>query len=1112
MATKPPLSSRAAKLQKLFYSFINGERAVKNSQEAKLFFESVDAVCEQKSAAVCVEQILAKKGGTSAVRDAIRSNLSCAFIMSSTAPFLNQVCQSQVKSINDGHFLEKLLVEVLYPPTFWTAFLDFYKSNHLNGDSLVAFANLCLEIVSSSSPDIQALSHDVESLTGSISLTRSPSEAVRTLGYRIEKVVLLRKGPPTASIRANYSPGGRHDNDFEDFRKISIFPTADEVSSKDDPFLQRLDDVFEVPRELRARNHLDWLFRLLREDMLADLREDLQMAWGQRKARRKPLCFGGLSLVNCDVGADRSAKPFTLVLQCREGITFPESKRTPDAKKKYLDEFKNFVKHGSVGALCWNKSIIAFGSIVREVEWLIQDPPSIGIQLTDNAGLKCAVKALLSQNCHQLRFYVVDTATFAYEPILQRLKEVTEIPIENAILDPAGPPAQYDPPPKLQAFIGELKIALRNKTPIDLGGKLGINFPVKVRDAQLESLINGLESPLGQIQGPPGTGKSFIGAIIARVLMELTGYRVLVLSYTNHALDQFLEDLMKNGIAGSNMVRIGSKATEKTDALRIDGLSRDPQFRPSLDIKTMINTAKTEQQETKERLKDLVGKLTKSQIQLQDILDMLEFSDSGIKFWNAFQVPGDVLIARKKNRALRPVDVYGDWVQGQQLSSLGMLAEHMDPELYPIWNILPENRQALHKQWVDEILQEQIDEFLQLAETSNSLYRQIDNLFKESKRKIVKNRRIIGCTTTGAAMYQSIIRAAEPDIVLVEEAGEILEAHVITSLSPSVKQLILIGDHKQLRPKVNNYNLTIEKGEGFDLNVSLFERLIRQGHKFTTLQEQHRSHPDISQFARLLAYEELKDVPKTHNRDPIRGLRERVVFVHHEHPEESLGNVLDRRDPTSKASKQNSFEVEMVLRTVKYLCQQGYKSENIVVLTPYMGQLSLLRRKLSEINDPYLNDLDTHELVRAGLMTQAAAKATKARLRLSTVDNYQGEESDIVIVSLARSNKNGDIGFLIARERLVVLMSRARDGIILFGNMNTFLGNKRGKELWKSYFDVMKEKGFLFDGLPVHCEQHPDRSALLQEPEDFDQHCPDGGCAQPWYAAKHKFRVLEMSS
>jgi hypothetical protein len=64
--------------------------------------------------------------------------------------------------------------------------------------------------------------------------------------------------------------------------------------------------------------------------------------------------------------------------------------------------------------------------------------------------------------------------------------------------------------------------------------------------------------------------------------------------------------------------------------------------------------------------------------------------------------------------------------------------------------------------------------------------------------------------------------------------------------------------------------------------------------------------------------------------------------------------------------------------------------------------------------------------------------------------------------------------------------------------MHTFLKSKKGKEVWELYFQSLKEKGFLFDGVPVYCEQHPDRHVLLKNPEDFDLHCPDGGCAEQW--------------
>jgi superfamily I DNA and/or RNA helicase len=73
---------------------------------------------------------------------------------------------------------------------------------------------------------------------------------------------------------------------------------------------------------------------------------------------------------------------------------------------------------------------------------------------------------------------------------------------------------------------------------------------------------------------------------------------------------------------------------------------------------------------------------------------------------------------------------------------------------------------------------------------------ELDRKFKEKDGYILKSKRIIGCTTTAAAKYTRNIHDAAPDVILVEEAGEILESHVITALGHAAKQLVLIGDHK----------------------------------------------------------------------------------------------------------------------------------------------------------------------------------------------------------------------------------------------------------------------------------------------------------------------------
>lgn len=106
-------------------------------------------------------------------------------------------------------------------------------------------------------------------------------------------------------------------------------------------------------------------------------------------------------------------------------------------------------------------------------------------------------------------------------------------------------------------------------------------------------------------------------------------------------------------------------------------------------------------------------------------------------------------------------------------------------------------------------------------------------------------------------------------------------------------------------------------------------------------------------------------------------------------------------------------------------------------------------------------------------------------------DNFQGDESEIVIASLTRSNENGDIGFMSSPERLNVLLSRARNGLILIGNAETFMASRKGGQIWKRFIDMLKAQKHIYDGLPTKCEQYPTRLAILRSPEDFDKECPD---------------------
>jgi hypothetical protein len=184
---------------------------------------------------------------------------------------------------------------------------------------------------------------------------------------------------------------------------------------------------------------------------------------------------------------------------------------------------------------------------------------------------------------------------------------------------------------------------------------------------------------------------------------------------------------------------------------------------------------------------------------------------------------------------------------------------------------------------------------------------------------------------------------------------------------------------------VNNYSLTVEKGEGYDLNRSMFERLVLKGYPHQTLTQQHRMRPEISDLVRQLTYPNLIDAASTYNRPSIRGLRDVIVFVNHNSPEDEFGELSDRRDMGSSSSKQNTFEVEMVLKTVRYLGQQGYGTDQLVILTPYLGQLLLLKTSLAKENDPLLNDLDSHELASAGLLPPGSSRSHNRPIRLATI-------------------------------------------------------------------------------------------------------------------------------
>ncbi|KAL5421066.1 hypothetical protein PMIN04_005913 [Paraphaeosphaeria minitans] len=1064
-------------LTKLFNAVLHGHREIKSVGDGKRFLE---ALCAQKDASKCVESIVASIPGLAAIAKAFRFSGDSAFLNGPATEVLRFLADPAIKQLYNGLFLHRILEQIVEPPTFWNKFSEAHFTRALSEDTTPTFAWLLAEILYDRSGNLPDARDIAERATEDESLIASERLEVRNLGHKIKHFL-----DNTSTDTTDTGPGGRHDNDHTDYRRIRILPTADEFSSTERPFYRRADAIESVDLSQRGFLHLDNQFRLLREDLLGELRNDFQISIGAKKGRRK-VNLKKLQFTGIDCGLPNRRRVCSIKLKCNDDIPQLRQFKDPGTRRKHVAENKNLLKHQSLGCLVSNGDVVAFVSVDRDETELAQQPPVLRLRITDDETLTKMLMA--SKTSQDFEFIQVDTAVFAYEPVLRCLQDMLDVPLNEQLLDPTS----------------GLKEALSGIQPTrmidsistnwgrDLQEVVGATRSVKLDSAQAQSLLTGLSKKVSLIQGPPGTGKSFIGSLIAKALHDKTEETILVITYTNHALDQFLHDIQNIGVPKHSIVRLGYRGSGATKDLNIS--EQQNTYRIGPDTWQMRENHNTEAEGYHDVLAKEVINFIHGKVKDQAILEFLEFDDPG--FFDAFQLPdvGDGMkIAGRDGRPVDNIYLIQEWMQGRDAGAVGGTVEQQFPD---VWGLENSARASLRLRWIKSIVQEKASYITNLVQKYNRCRHRVERINREKEAYILKQKRIIGCTTSAAAKYTQEIRAASPGIIIVEEAGEILESHIMTAMTPNTKQLVLIGDHKQLRPKVSNYSLTVEKGDGYDLNMSMFERLVLSGMPHTTLNSQHRMRPEISELVRYLTYPELEDAPGTNGRPMLRGVQDNVIFVSHDQPELNADAIADRRDEDQKSSKENEHEVDMVLKCVRYLGQQGYNTEQIVILTPYLGQLYRLVRTLSRDNDPWLNDLDSFELVRAGLISPTSADISKGKIKVCTIDNYQGEESDIVIATLTRSNSAGDIGFMASPQRVNVLLSRARDALILIGNATTFTNSRRGRDVWVPLMEQLNRGGHVYSGFPVKCEQHPERTGLLAMPDAFDKVCPDGGCSE----------------
>ena len=624
-----------------------------------------------------------------------------------------------------------------------------------------------------------------------------------------------------------------------------------------------------------------------------------------------------------------------------------------------------------------------------------------------------------------------------------------------------------------------------------------------------------------------GTGKTFLGVSLAQaILSSQTGQPqpILVASQTNRACDDFLSDLKKKGI--SKIVRLG-------------GGSKEDWTRPHMlrEVSSKMRLTGTERHDVREArantehlARDGLGwaeSLSKDMLGWYTLKDHIKERHSNIfdHFASLEHVDTDVTDLRRAKKYSG--FAYEFWLSGGDIKDMDSLLEALDIMLgnceltnqsqsssiefkrrifagvktntevaaadtdgEQIWSLSIAERQSLVASWLRELNPWKVCEaFAEVHRRHRAAITRKIQAFQVIDARCLAQQQVIGLTTTGVARYWELLNQLKLKVVITEEASECLESHTVCSLFNSVEHALFIGDPLQLRPQVNTTILSTEHCTKYRLDESLFERMMfsKSPISVSRLNVQRRMHPDIADLSRAGDYGYLLDHESTLSNPPVVGMVDRVYWLDHRQPE-------DRPDPRLPISKShsNQYEVEFCAALVRYLIERGgYSLGEIVVLTPYNGQLAALTTRLQETCSIWLSDKDRDALIDTGLIPIGDSRVATSKtsidlssmLKIVTVDNFQGEEAKVIIFSAVRSNMYGKVGFLRTRNRINVACSRARDGFYILGDAS-LIGSI---EHWAKRIDVLREKNLIGRSFRTCCSRHPKYIHEVYEPEGFQR-------------------------
>ena len=687
-----------------------------------------------------------------------------------------------------------------------------------------------------------------------------------------------------------------------------------------------------------------------------------------------------------------------------------------------------------------------------------------------------------------------------------------------------------------------------------------INIP-SLDPSQINAINRSLSNKISLIQGPPGTGKTYVGIILVRALLQLEpNSQILVVSYTNHALDSFLEEIIKYT---QSVVRIGGRCNnEKIQNYILD--SSDKYYnnnykrylkdldREGENIENFINNEINcdnllNVQQVKDKFKVLYDKIYTDFFDLANIRENFYINYNKIYIlWNLLDIIDDEEFQDKLFSLLTEDHNTNYYEQQSIFNQLYNNCGQYYRDNVHLLNQLYQNNYRMYTQNInldnfnynednndDDEEDDNDDAFFYMENNSYSseddceendndidiIYNRLPplnedqfnylldcnvNAFKfgpkiirlikdfmkfwlfendddfnnfdfegfnatlnrNNEYSLLHNYHIVGMTTTGCAKFSKILEKSNFETIIVEEAAEVLESRIVSLLTKNTKRLILIGDHKQLKPKPYNYELETK----YNFNISMFERLINNNIQYSPLIYQRRMKSIFADFVRIIYGDNLyKDHPDINNKEKVKGMKYDMFIITHNKSENEIEEIK---------SKFNIYEAKYLVNLCVYLLKQGYKNNQITILTFYKEQARRIKLFLRNMNI--------------------------SNIRVSSIDNYQGEECDIILLSLVRSNKKNKIGFLNNFNRVCVAFSRAKIGLYIIGNIECIIkGEKENKniidpkmkDVWQKIYAKATSLNIIGEKLTLCCQTHGNEM-VISNLEDFNNLSQEGGCKE----------------